>query len=625
MTESDISRRTLIAGAAVSAAGAAAALGPATSSSAATAARQVRAGKADIVILNGDVLLMTQKFKRAEALAIKDGKIQAVGSRKEIRQLVGGKTRVINAGGGTVIPGINDSHVHLGGYAIALPPFSYNMDGATVADVVTAVKAAVDEASKPDSWIRGSGWNENRMGAAPTRHDLDPVSGDHPVILTDFSYHAVAVNTKALQLAGITRDTTPPPGGVIEKDANGEPTGVLREGAAGLVRSIVPAWTPEEIAQSVNVGIEAMHAMGITSITDPGIGLDQVALYAAKARAGDLKLRLTALLMAGTSPDSLRAVLDGYEAPGVSKRLLNVAGIKIMADGIPTAAQTAWLLEPYLDGRNGSLSLAGASNAEQLANLKEMVELATRRGFQIGTHACGDATINAVVNNYMLAMDKYKKQRDLRHYVIHADLTPRSTLRKMARYDIGANMNATIKYLLGRTLDPVLGEERTDYQWPYRSALDLGVKVSSSSDAPVTGPNWLQGVMAARLREGMFGGVAGAEERISVKEALATYTRTPAWQDKAAGWKGTLTPGKVADVCVVDGNVLTTTPRDLVGLGVAYTLFNGEVVYDAAAPTGRQRVAAMTASAPAHSRDASVAALEDGLCCCQIAERNLKA
>lgn len=140
----------------------------------------------------------------------------------------------------------------------------------------------------------------------------------------------------------------------------------------------------------------------------------------------------------------------------------------------------------------------------RIPNLHRMIRIAVGRGLQVGTHATGDATIDAVVDGYIQAMGRGWKRDDLRHYVIHGDLTPRATLRRMAKHDIGVNMNGTIKYLLGRTLDPVLGAERTDYQWPYHSALDAGVHVSSSSDAPVTFPAWLQGVMAMRLREGMF-------------------------------------------------------------------------------------------------------------------------
>jgi predicted amidohydrolase YtcJ len=514
-----------------------------------------------------------------------------------------------------VLPGINDSHLHLASFGLQRPPFSYNVDTASISELVAVVQAAVAEAPTPDSWIRGSGWNDNRLPRAPQASDLDPVSGDHPVILTDFSAHAVAVNSIVLQMAGITRDTVPPPGGVIEKDADGEPTGVLRETAQGLVRALVPPFTRDETAQGIDTAVALLQAQGITSVTEPGIDMGLLGIYEEKARAGTLAIRLNALLRAGTAPQHLREVLAAYRPPqGVDPKWLRVAGIKIFADGIPTAARTAWLHEPYLDGSNGSLVIDGATIEEQVTNLHELIRIAADAGFQVGTHATGDATIDAVVAGYLAAMGRARRRADLRHYVIHADLTPRATLRAMARHDIGANMNATIKFLLGRTLDPVLGPERTDYQWPYRSALDLGVRVSSASDAPVTEPSWQQGVMAAALREGMFGGVAGEAERITVPEALATYTRTPAWQDHAERWKGTLQQGMVADICVVDGDVLDVHPRELVDLPVTATVLGGRMVYERPGAAGPA-----TMPTAAHL-GRGLASLHSGRCCCRLAE-----
>ncbi|MCT2584559.1 amidohydrolase [Actinophytocola gossypii] len=598
----EVGRRTLLRGTAA-VAGAAAA-----SSLTGTSAQASRGGfGADLVVRGGRVLVLDRRFRVAEALAVRGGRVVAVGRDREVCRLIGKRTRVLDAGGGTVLPGINDSHVHLNALGLNLPPFSYDVDTATIEDLVAVVRTAVGEAPSPDSWIRGTGWNDNRLPRPPRRTDLDPVTGDHPVILTDFSGHAVAVNSVALRLAGITRDTVPPTGGVIEKDAAGEPTGVLRETAAGLVRALVPPFTREEVAQSIDTGIGMLLEQGITSITEPGIDLDTLAIYAEKARAGALGVRVNALLRGGTAPQQLRDVLAAYRPPrGVDPRVLRVAGVKLFADGIPTAAKTAWLSEPYLDGTNGSLVIDGATVAEQVANLHELIRIAARAGMQVGTHATGDATIDAVVAGYL----KAGRRGDPRHYVIHGDLTPRTTLRTMARHDIGVNMNATIKYLLGRTLDPVLGPERTDYQWPYRSALDLGVRVSSSSDAPVTSPSWLQGVMSAVLREGMFGGVAGEAERITLPEALATYTRTPAWQDHATAWKGTLAEGMVADVCVVGGDVLAVDPHELVDLPVTATVVGGRVVHEGA-PTARP---------VAVSPERGLAHLQNGTCCCRLAE-----
>ena len=607
-----ISRRQFIHGAAV--AGAASVV-----PTSALAQRRRPRKAADLVVHNGKVLTMNRRFDVTEAVAIRNGKIVATGRMKALRELVDRRTETLNAQGGTVLPGINDSHLHLNGFGLSFPPYTFNVDTATIEELVAVVRDAVAQ-SPPNAWIRGRDWNDNRLPRAPTARDLDPVSPNNPVALTDFSFHAIAVNSVVMRLAGITRDTQPPPGGVIEKDANGEPTGVFRETAQELVRAVIPPFTPEQVSDSIDAGIALLHEQGITSITDPGISLEILELYASKERAGKLPMRITALLTGGNSTDSMREMLASYRPiKGLDPLNLRVAGVKIFADGIPTAAKTAWLHEPYLDGTNGRLVIAGATDAEAVEMLHDMIRRAHRAGMQIGTHATGDAAIDAVVAGYLEAM-RVGKRRDPRHYIIHGDLTPRATLRRMARNGIGVNMNATIKYLLGRTLDPIIGPERTDYQWPYRTALDLGVKVSSASDAPVTFPSWLQGVMAAMRREGRFGGVAGEAERITLREALHTYTSTPAWQDHAERAKGRIKPGRVGDLVVLEEDLRRVDSKDYVDVPVNATVLGGEVVYERKNGASRALASASAASA-APDHEHGLRCYEGGMCCCVLTER----
>jgi predicted amidohydrolase YtcJ len=574
---------------------------------------------ADLLVFNGSVLVMDERSSRADAVAIADGRVIAAGRIDEARRLVDRRTELLDAGGGTVLPGINDSHLHLSGFGLTFPPYAVHVDTETIEQLVAVVHRAVGEA-RDGAWIRGIEWNDNRLPRAPDRRDLDPVSGGHPVVLTDFSLHAVSVNTVVLRLAGITRDTVPPAGGVIEKDDAGEPTGVLRETARQLLDDVIPAFTPDEVSAAIDASLPVLHAQGITSVTDPGIDLDVLALYAEKARAGRLPLRVTALLLGGRSPADTGDMLSRYEPlDGIDPLALRVAGVKIWADGIPTAAQTAWLNEPYVDGSNGSMLLVGTDASAQVANLHEMIRLVHEAGFQVGIHATGDATIDAVVEGYLKVLGNGVRGRP-RHYVIHADLASRETLTAMARHGIGANMNATIKYLLGRTLDPVLGPERTSYQWPYRTALDLGVRVSSASDAPVTFPSWLQGVMSAMLREGKFGGVAGEEERITLEEALATYTRAPAWQDFAEDSKGALAPGYVGDLCVLDADLERIDPHDFVDVPVNATVVGGAVVHERAGPR-LTRPESLALEARGAKQPRGLRSYLAGVCCCALTHR----
>jgi predicted amidohydrolase YtcJ len=321
-------------------------------------------------------------------------------------------------------------------------------------------------------------------------------------------------------------------------------------------------------------------------------------------------MRLTALLWANTTPAALRDMLANFRHPeGVDPRNLHVTGVKIGADGIPRF-RTAWMNEPYLDGTHGRMTLAGATPEEQVATLHGLIQVAADAGFQVGTHACGSATTDAAVEGYVKTIERSGRNSPLRHCVHHCNFPSAKTLKTMAQHGIAANLNGEILYLQGRVIEPMIGAELTEYQWPYRSALAAGVRVTSGSDAPVVDNNhWLQGVMAAVVRQGRDGSQAGTDERISVAEALATYTRTSAWLDRAESWKGTLEPGKVADICIVDGDLLRDDPKSFATKQANATILGGKVVYERAGTS-----VAKTASA------GSSACQHDGPCCCQVAE-----
>ncbi|WP_166521050.1 amidohydrolase [Modestobacter roseus] len=620
MTEHQISRRSALK----IAASVVAATGVATST-ATPAHAHPRSWGADTVVVNGKVLTMDRRGSRAQALAIADGRVVAVGTNREIGRFTGRRTAVVDAGGGTVLPGINDGHLHFNGFGFEASNFgfegpriySYDVARSTAAEIAAVIAQAVQEAPAPDSWIRASQWDGTRLDRLPTRDVLDPVSGDHPVYMSDISHHALAVNSRALQLAGITRDTVPPPGGIIEKDATGEPTGILREAASGLVMAAIPPYTPAEVSEAMDFAASVLHSLGITSLTDPGVGLDQVDLYRGKILDGSLDLRINLMLRAGGTAAALEETLAGLGPMGdVDPRMLRVGEVKVLADGVPTDAQTSWLHEPFLDGGNGHLLTAGADDAERLAALHAVIALAARKGFQVGTHATGDAAIDAVVSGYLAT-----RTNQLRHYVIHGDLTPPGTLRTMARNDVGVSFNPTIKQVYSRFFDTTIGPERVDYQWPFRTALDNGVRASSASDAAVVTPDWLIGVAGAVTRQGFDGKVGGIEQAITMEEALRSYTATPAWQDHAEDWKGQLRRGYVGDVTILSGDVLRArTAEEITGLEVIGTLIGGRVVYDATTSTAPAARAATGKVAAYRHQSAAACSTTGAVCCCRAHE-----
>ncbi|WP_431784640.1 amidohydrolase [Streptomyces chumphonensis] len=558
---------------------------------------------ADLILTGGDVLTVDDAFSVAQALAVRDGRILAVGTDEEIAALTGPDTRVVELAGRTVLPGINDSHLHGAAWALTRPPFALDIGHPAVesiADIADAVRRATDGTPR-GQWITGLGWDVGYLrecraepGRRPHRRDLDDVSPDHPVCLTDFSGHMVWANSAALRRAGVTRGTPAPEGGVIEVDDAGEPTGVLKETAQALVQKLVPPASVEQRKEAIRTAVAALHAEGITSYTEPGLGpggaeilgggLDTATLhaYVELARAGELTARVRVLLLPapmGGSAAEVTAGLDGLAVPDdVDPRRLAAIGVKVFADGVPPN-ETAWMHDPYTDGANGSLCVHGADAGLQQAELTEMIRVAHAAGYQLGVHVTGDRAIDAVVDAFVAA-DEAHPRADARHYVIHGDFASPLSLARLAAHGYGINMNPAIKWTIADLMDDIVGSERSDYQWPVRSAAEAGIAVCVGSDAPITAPDWRRGVAAMMLRESKATGrVSGADQRVSLETALRAYTCHPARQDFAEEWKGTIEPGKVADLCVLGGDLRATDPHDIPELPVDLTILDGRVVH----------------------------------------------
>ncbi|MFJ9930628.1 hypothetical protein SAMN04490357_2015 [Streptomyces misionensis] len=566
---------------------------------------------ADLVFVGGRVVTVDAEFSVAEALAVSDGLISAVGDREEVAALIGPRTRVVELRGATLLPGINDSHLHGCAFGMATPPVSVDVGHPAVsslADVAAAVREAVRRT--PDGqWITGHGWDTGYLAECladparlPSRRDIDAASPDHPVVLYSFSGHATWVNSRALELIGIDRHTVAPPGGAIVTDAAGEPTGLLHEGAQDLVQRALPPLSRQERTQAVRSALAALARLGVTSYTEPGLGpggegimrgalgTQTLEVYRRLLADGELTARVGVLLlptgMASTAEEFARAV-DGLGGPGgiaepggADPRRLAILGVKVFADGI-VPNKTAWMHEPYNGGGCGSLCVGGADDAERAAGIDAMIRHAHAAGHQIGVHVTGDRAIDTVADAFAAALAAHPRP-DARHYVIHGDfLTPHS-MKVLAAHGLGVNMNPTIKWTVADMEEEFVGADRAAYAWPYRDALDAGVRVASGSDAPVTHPDWRQGVSTMMLRESKAAGrVSGPGQRITLAEALRTYTIDAAWQDFADDWKGSLEPGKVADLCVLDGDLLAADPHDIPGMPVVLTVLDGRIVHDA--------------------------------------------
>ncbi|MFF2774019.1 amidohydrolase [Streptomyces sp. NPDC058052] len=560
---------------------------------------------ADLVFVGGRVVTVDAEFTVAEALAVTGTVISAVGTREDMAPLVGPNTRVVDLKGATLLPGINDSHLHGCAFGMSSPPLSLDLSHpavASLADVAEAVREAVGR-TPAGQWITGHGWDTGYLDECvadpsrqPSRADLDAVGPDRPVVLYSFSGHATWVNSKALELMGVDRDTVAPPGGAIVTDGAGEPTGLLHEGAQALVQNALPPLGRQERTEAIRSTLATLAALGVTSYTEPGLGpggdgimrgalgTATLEVYRELLADGELTARVGVLLlptgMASTAEEFARTLdeLDGTTA-GDDPRRLAIHGVKVFADGI-VPNKTAWMHEPYVGGGCGSLCVGGEIDDERTAEIRAMIRHAHAAGHQLGVHATGDRAIDTVADAFAEAAAAHPRT-DARHYVIHGDFLTPHAMKVLAAHDYGVNMNPTIKWTVADMEEEFVGAGRAAYAWPYRDAIDAGVRVASGSDAPVTHPDWRQGVATMVLRESKAAGrVSGPEQRIALAEAIRTYTIEAARQDFADDWKGSLEPGKVADLCVVDGDLLGADPHAIPGMPVVLTVMDGKVVHD---------------------------------------------
>jgi predicted amidohydrolase YtcJ len=549
-------------------------------------------GHADMVLLNGKVITVDKAFSVKQAVAVRNGKIVSVGTTGTVKRLVGPNTKVIDLQGRVLLPGINDAHSHVNSLGSSRPPLAVELGFPAVksiADAVAATEAKV-KTVPAGKWIRGGGWNPAFLEECkadpkrqPTRWDLDKVSPDNPVMFTDFSFHNAWVNSKALEMAKITKDTPNPPGGIIERDEKGEPTGILRENASFMLEASLPPLTKEERKGALLGGMKEMNRYGITSYTQPIFGAyeEEAAVYQELCKNGEMTARVTAMLGFGSNFKDLKANIDKWVAPrGLDSDWLQFPQAKVFADGIPPT-KTAWMWEPYAGGGVGSLTIAADSDQAKYGNLLEMIAYAHKKGWQIGIHATGDRAISSVLDGYQAAQRAYPKRKDMRHYIIHSEFINAADIKRSARLGVISCMQPFIAQLGADGSAGLVGPERAAREWPFKSVVTSGAKLTFSSDAPIIPCDWRKGMQAAVLREGFSGNVVGPKERVSRKEAIQAYTINGAYQDHKERVKGSIEVGKLADFCILDKDIMTVEAHEIGNVPVVATIAGGRVVYEA--------------------------------------------
>ncbi|MGQ4809388.1 N-substituted formamide deformylase [Candidatus Entotheonellaceae bacterium PAL068K] len=529
----------------------------------------------DLIVTDAKVVTMDANDTKAQALAIQDGKIVAVGCNDDIMPLRGPKTPHLHARGATVLPGFIEPHNHMVGFGTALlgvdvctPP------NRTMHDIVERLRQRAVQ-TPPGQWILGRGYDDTAIPDMrhPTRHDLDAASTQHPIVIWHNSGHLLVANSRALDLAGIRAETPDPAGGHIGRfPASAEPDGVLYEmPAQALVTSKLPPYPEADVRHGFLQAQEAFLRAGVTTIHDALVGrmrgVDILRTYQQMRRAGDLKLRINMFLQW-----QLLRELDFALQSGFGDAWLRVAGCKIVADG-SIQGITAALREPYYchDDQQGWLIY-------EQDELNDMVLTLHRQGYQIATHANGDAAIDAVLTAYGKALRQLPRS-DHRFRIEHCQVCHPEHIQQMWQLGVIPNFFANHVYYWGdRHRDLFLGPERVQFLDPVGSALRAGMHPLLHSDCPVTPVSPLFCVQSATARLTRSGQVLNAPERIAVREALATMTVNAAYGAFEEQAKGTLEVGKLGDLVVLTQDPFLEAPQTLGQIEVAATVVGGQVM-----------------------------------------------
>ncbi|MFQ5401768.1 MAG: amidohydrolase [Anaerolineae bacterium] len=532
---------------------------------------------ADTVFRNGRFLTLDPAQPTAGALAVRDGKIAAVGSDNDLDALIGPGTAVVDLEGKTAVPSFHDAHCHILLFGLSLVEVNAR-PAATVAEVVDAVAAHASRA-EPGAWVRGGGYNENKLGDGrhPTRHDFDPVSPHNPVWLSHISGHMGVANSRALAIAGITRETADPEGGHVVKDAQGEPTGLLLETAQELVKAVLPPYTLAETKAALAAAGQQMAAEGITSAQDAWAGWiapEEFRAYQEATAEGLLPQRVRLMV----DVEKL-AVSDGHFDfgfglhTGFGNGRLRLGAVKIFNDG-SLIGRTAALSQPYANPPDTAGFLVKSAET-----IHEQVRLAHTGGWQVAMHAIGDKAIEVGLDAIEAAMaamgaDAARFRPRLEHCgILRPDL-----IERIRRLGVVVVTQPRFIAELGDGFRAALGEERLRLTYPFASL--RGINVAFSSDRPVVDGAPLLGMAAAVSEQTSSGAAYVPEEAITIEKALRWYTIGAAYSSFEENEKGTLSPGKWADFVVLSSNPIQTSLEELANIQVLKTVVDGEVIFE---------------------------------------------
>ena len=533
----------------------------------------------DLIILNAVVHTMDPQRPLAEAVAISGDRVAAVGRSAEIKKLAGSGTRTLDARGQLVLPGFNDAHVHFlsGGFQLSSVDLR---DAATPQEFAERIRKFA-ATLPPGKWMTGGDWDHERWptNSLPTRELIDAATPATPVFVSRLDGHMALANSLALKLAGLTRDTPDPDGGLIVRDPKtGEPTGVLKDAAMGFVSRKIPAATFEEKLAAARAATAHAARLGVTSVTDMSAGAD-VGVYQELLRRAELKTRIYAI---APLPQWEKLAQTGVRA-AFGGDMLRVGGLKGFSDG-SLGSTTALFFEPYSDAPE-TRGLPGDEMFPEGAMFQRVLD-ADRAGLQVMIHAIGDRANDQILQIFE-QVNSRNGSRDRRFRVEHAQHLRTRDIPRFARANVIASMQPYHCADDGRWAEKRIGPARAKGTYAFRSLLDAGATLAFGSDWTVAPLDPLTGVAAAVTRRTLDGKHPGGwvpEQKITVEETVRAYTVGSAYAEFANDVKGTLSPGKLADLVMLDQDIFKLPPTEIETARVRLTIVDGRVVYEA----GRQ-------------------------------------
>lgn len=530
----------------------------------------------DLLLMNGRIHTMDARFSSAQAMAIRDGRIVAIGSDQQLRALRQHAAKIVDLKGQAVIPGLIDTHTHALSWALGVVERDIDTTYPkmkSIADIAAAVKARASEltAGKP---IAGAGWDESKLSEhrTPTRADLDAASPNNPVILGHISGHSVWVNSAALRMAGITTATPNPDGGIIDKNAAGELTGILKENAQGLVAALNPPPNKEKYVEAIAYLSDAAAEVGLTTIHNISLAPDEINAYYEARRRGKLQIRVHMSPVIGSYGDVARIRSMGV-ATGFGDDMLKFGPLKIFTDG-GRGPRTIAIYPPPVVGEPANLGVLMWKSDELEKSQQEL----TAMGWQLATHAIGDRAIDQVLASYAKIIHAHPG-KDLRPRVIHCGIATPAIQKRLKELKVVVDNNPPFIYWLDSYGD-LYGEERVRWSYPGKSYFENGIVAAGGSDVPVSplSPWW--GIWAAVVRRELKSGkIMAPEERVTVEQALTMYTRNGAYVAFEEDRKGSLEPGKLGDFLVLDRDVFTVPAEELKDVKVRQTYVGGKQIY----------------------------------------------